>query len=256
MLSLGFMKLARLGEGPEIFHTIQGEGASVGMPAVFIRASRCNLHCVWCDTDHTWNFAGTPWPHEKDATPGYLKHAKEAVTFEIDPIAAADRILSFKCPRTVITGGEPLLQEKAFLEMMNSIRERQPEHQFEIETNGTRIPSPEFDASINQYNISPKLANSAISETLRINGGALTFFAGSPKAWFKFVVSAPQDLMEIDRLCVAHAIPRQRVLLMPEGRTSAELDRHTVWLAEVCRDGGYRLSDRLHIRIWGDKRGV
>jgi organic radical activating enzyme len=65
------MKLARLGEGPEIFHTLQGEGVSVGLPAVFIRASRCNLHCVWCDTDHTWNFTGTPWPHEKNAVPGY-----------------------------------------------------------------------------------------------------------------------------------------------------------------------------------------
>jgi organic radical activating enzyme len=63
-------------------------------------------------------------------------------------------------------------------------------------------------------------------------------------------------MLEIETLCGAHEIPRQRVLLMPEGRTSADLDRHTAWLADVCRDGGYRLSDRLHIRIWGDKRGV
>lgn len=250
------MKLAKLGEGPEIFHTIQGEGVSVGMPAVFIRASRCNLHCVWCDTDHTWNFAGTPWPHEKDSIPGYSKFSKEAVTFEIDPADAAEKILTFGCPRTVITGGEPLLQEAAFLEMIHQIRKREADHQFEVETNGTRIPSPAFHAAVDQFNISPKLTNSAMPETLRIHPAALTFFASSPKAWFKFVVATPEDLIEISALCLTHGIPKHRVLLMPEGRTPADLDRHSAWLAEVCRDRGFRFSDRLHIRIWGDKRGV
>ncbi|RYD30910.1 MAG: 7-carboxy-7-deazaguanine synthase QueE [Verrucomicrobiaceae bacterium] len=136
------MKLSKLGDGPEIFHTIQGEGISVGAPAVFIRSSRCNLHCVWCDTDQTWNFEGTPWPHEKDAIPGYKKHRKTEVTFEIDPIDAAERVMSYGCGRTVITGGEPLLQEKAFLEMIMHIRARQPDHQFEVETNGTRVQGP------------------------------------------------------------------------------------------------------------------
>lgn len=250
------MKLAKLGDGPEIFHTIQGEGVSVGAPAVFIRASRCNLHCVWCDTDHTWNFAGTPWPHEKDALPGYAKHRKSEVTCEIDPVDAAERILAIGCPRTVITGGEPLLQENAFLEMIGHIRGRQPEHQFEVETNGTRIPSPAFHGAVDQFNVSPKLSNAGMPESLRLNAKALAFFASSPKSWFKFVVAEPGDLEEIEVIRATHTLPRPRVLLMPEGRTCAELDRHAVWLAEICRDRGYRFCDRLHIRLWGDKRGV
>jgi len=250
------MKLAKLGDGPEIFHTIQGEGVSVGMPAVFIRASRCNLHCVWCDTDHTWNFEGTPWPHEKDAVPGYTKHRKADVTFEITPQDAAERVMGYGCVRTVITGGEPLLQEKAFLEMIGHIRENDPEHQFEVETNGTRIPSPAFHEAVNQFNVSPKLANAGMPESLVRNSEALRFLAASPKAWFKFVVAEPADLREIEDLCEAHAISRKRILLMPEGRVSEELDRSSAWLADVCRDGGYRFCDRLHIRIWGDKRGV
>ena len=250
------MKLAKLGDGPEIFHTIQGEGVSVGMPAVFIRASRCNLHCVWCDTDHTWNFKGTPWPHEKDAVPGYSKHRKAEVTFEIDPAEAAEQVMAFGCGRTVITGGEPLLQEKAFLEMIGTIRERQPEHQFEVETNGTRIPSPAFHEAVSQFNVSPKLSNAGMPGSLRLNAEALAFLANSPKSWFKFVVAEPSDLEEIEALLTIHAIPRQRVLLMPEGRTSNELDRSSAWLAEVCRNGNFRFCDRLHIRIWGDKRGV
>ena len=250
------MRLAKLNGGPEIFHTIQGEGISTGAPAVFIRASRCNLHCHWCDTDHTWNFKGTPWAHEKDSIPGYTKHEKEEVTFEIEPAEAARRILAYGCDRTVITGGEPLLQQDAFLEVISHIRAQDPEHQFEVETNGTRIPSPGFDAAVNQFNVSPKLANAGMPETLRLNPSALAFYTGHPNAWFKFVVAAPEDLVEIEALISAHGISRKRVLLMPEGRTSAELDRSSEWLAEVCRDRGYRFCDRLHVRIWGDKRGV
>ncbi len=250
------MKLAKLGEGPEIFHTIQGEGPSAGCPAVFIRASRCNLHCVWCDTDHTWNFEGTPWPHEKDAVPGYTKHRKSGVTLDLAPAEAARRILAFGCPRVVITGGEPLLQETEFLEMIHLIRAEMPDCLFEVETNATRVPSPAFANAVDQFNVSPKLANSGVAEALRLNEAALRFFAESPKAWFKFVVARPPDLVEIQSLRVRYELPHSRILLMPEGRTSAELDRHAPWLAETCRELGFRFCDRLHIRLWGDRRGV
>lgn len=250
------MKLAKLGDGPEIFHTIQGEGVSAGCPAVFVRASRCNLHCVWCDTDHTWNFEGTPWKHEKDSLPGYAKHRKADVTIELEPKEIAERILAFCCPRVVITGGEPLLQEAGFLEMIGHIRRELPECVFEVETNGTRIPSPAFAEAVNQFNVSPKLANSGMEETLRLNSDALAYFTTSPKAWFKFVVSTPADLAEIQTIRARFEIPSSRVLLMPEGRTAAQLDRSAEWLAGICRDLGFRFCDRLHVRIWGDKRGV
>jgi 7-carboxy-7-deazaguanine synthase len=250
------MKLARLGDGPEIFHTLQGEGVSAGLPAVFIRASRCNLHCVWCDTDHTWNFEGSPWPHEKDSLPGYRKHRKADVTIELDPAQAAELVLAFDCPRTVITGGEPLLQEQDFHEMIRLIRLRRPEHRFEVETNGTRIPGAAFAAAVDQFNVSPKLANSGVAGPLRLQPAALESFAAMPHAWFKFVITRPEDIEEVDALRARHNIPPERILLMPEGRTAAELDLTAPALAEVCRDHGYRFCDRLHIRLWGDKRGV
>ncbi len=250
------MKLAKLGDEPEIFHTIQGEGVSAGSPAVFIRASRCNLHCVWCDTDHTWNFEGTPWPHEKDADPNYKKHCKEEVTIEVSPADAAKQILEYKCPRIVITGGEPLLQETEFAEMANLIREQMPACQFEIETNGTRIPSEAMAKAIDQFNVSPKLSNSGMDEAMRLKPDVLGYFAEQPNAWFKFVVAHPEDLDEIQLLCRQYSLPAQRVLLMPEGRTPEELDRHGVWLAESCKKEGFRFCDRLHVRLWGDQRGV
>ncbi|MFU8893019.1 MAG: 7-carboxy-7-deazaguanine synthase QueE [Luteolibacter sp.] len=250
------MKLARLGDGPEIFHTLQGEGIGVGTPAVFIRTSRCNLHCVWCDTDHTWNFEGTPWPHEKDVIPGYRKHRREDVTWELTPEDAARVILGYRCPHTVITGGEPLLHEEELLEMIRCVRALDPEHFFEVETNGTRMPSDAFAREIGRFNVSPKLANSGMDARLRIVPDVLAGFAAMPQAWFKFVVSSEADVDEVMALVDAHGLPKRRILLMPEGRDVVELDKSAPWLAERCRDLGVRFSDRLHIRLWGDKRGV
>lgn len=250
------MKLARLGDGPEIFHTIQGEGVTAGCPAVFIRASRCNLHCVWCDTDHTWNFEGTPWPHEKDQNPDYRKFNKNAVSIELSPAQAARIILQFDCPRVVITGGEPLLQEAAFLEMMALIRNELPECQFEVETNGTQIPSAAMTQAIDQFNVSPKLANSGVSEPLRRQPASLDYFAKLPQAWFKFVVSEQADLEEILELKSRFQLPASRILLMPEGRTPETLAPKAVWLADRCRELGFRYGDRLHVRLWGERRGV
>jgi organic radical activating enzyme len=251
-----FMKLAKLGEGPEIFHTIQGEGVSAGCPAVFIRATRCNLHCIWCDTDHTWNFEGTPWKHDKEADPGYTKHRKSEVTVDLTPADAAHRILDYACSRVVITGGEPLLQQDEFLEMIHLIRVKRPDCVFEVETNGTRLPSPDFAAAVNQFNVSPKLANSGMDEALRIQPEVLGYFAASPKAWFKFVVASAADLGEIQALHTRFQLPHDRILLMPEGRTATELDRTAPWLAGICRELNFRFCDRLHVRLWGDKRGV
>lgn len=250
------MKLARLGEGPEIFHTVQGEGVSVGVPAVFVRASRCNLHCVWCDTDYTWNFEGTPWTHEKDGQPGFRKSKKEEVTIEMAPAEVAERVLAYGCDRVVLTGGEPLLQQGDWVEVMDAVRKVRPETAFEVETNGTLVPSAEFDARISQYNVSPKLADSGNPEKLRHVPGALAFFAASPKAWFKFVIAGPERVVELDEWLKKSGLPQNRIVLMPEGRTVEALDRHAAWLAELCRDRGFRFSDRLHIRLWGERRGV
>ena len=250
------MKLARLNDGPEIFHTIQGEGVTAGCPAVFIRTSRCNLHCVWCDTDHTWNFQGTPWPHQKDGLPGYAKFNKEDVTLEISPQEAAEHVLAYACPRIVITGGEPLLQEEDLLTFIKAVRCERPDAVFEVETNGPRAPSPELAGLIEQFNVSPKLANSGMKEELRIQPDALCALAALPQSWFKFVVTIPGDLAEIEELLQNHRIPANKVILMPEGRDSETLDQRAQWLAESCKNKGFRYGERLHVRLWGDKRGV
>jgi organic radical activating enzyme len=250
------MLLARLDDGPEIFHTLQGEGVSAGLPAVFVRSALCNLHCRWCDTDHTWNFTGTPWPHDKDADPGYRKHRKADVTIEVPPAEIAARVAAYPCRRVVLTGGEPLLQQDGWLEVIAALRALDPAYRFEVETNGTRWPTPEFRAAVDQFNVSPKLANSGMDERLRTAPDVLADFAADPKAWFKFVARDEADLAEIAAFTARHAIAPERVLVMPEGRTSADLDRHAPAIASGCIAHGWRFCDRLHVRLWGDRRGV
>ena len=144
------MKLAKLNDGPEIFHTIQGEGVSAGLPAIFVRASRCNLHCRWCDTDYTWNFEGTPWSHDLDATPDYRKHRKEEVTIELTPGEIAEELRSYPTRRVVLTGGEPLLQQEGWIELIKLLRQQDPDWIFEVETNGTRAPIEALDEAVDQ----------------------------------------------------------------------------------------------------------
>jgi 7-carboxy-7-deazaguanine synthase len=250
------LKLAQLHDGPEIFHSIQGEGISAGVPSVFVRASLCNLHCRWCDTDYTWNWEGTPWEHERDSEPGYQKFRREDSILEIPAREVAEKVASFPCLHVILTGGEPLLQDKAWQAMTQCLLEKNPAYRFEVETNGTITPSADLDATVHQYNVSPKLENSGNTTSLRRNADALAFFAQSPKAWFKFVISSEDDLAEVDAIIASHAIPQDRVLLMPEGRDEKTLQQRRLWLADICRDRNFRYSDRLHIQLWGSRRGV
>ncbi|MGJ8676311.1 MAG: 7-carboxy-7-deazaguanine synthase QueE [Akkermansiaceae bacterium] len=250
------LKLARLHDGPEIFHTIQGEGVSMGVPSVFIRSSLCNLHCKWCDTDYTWNWEGTPWEHEKDSDPSYRKFRKADYITELTVSDAAQHIANYQCFNVILTGGEPLIQEDAWLALMLCLREKNTDYRFEIETNGTLKPGKDFDAAVDQYNVSPKLANSGNSVSQRCKADALAFFAQSPKAWFKFVIAEESDLSEVHQLIHQHSIPQGKVLLMPEGRDEATLEKKRLWLADICRSQNFRYSDRLHIQLWGSKRGV
>ncbi|MDQ8189971.1 7-carboxy-7-deazaguanine synthase QueE [Roseibacillus persicicus] len=244
------MKLARLPDGsPEVFRTLQGEGPSMGCPAVFLRLSLCNLHCVWCDTPFTWNWEGTPWPHLDER-----KFSKSDYIVEKTPAELTATLESASRPgdRLVITGGEPLLQQNELAVLVT----RLPENfsAIEIETNGTQLPLSALDSHIAQYNVSPKLANSQNAPELRIQEKAMKFFATCERAFFKFVVVSQSDLKEVEELQQRFEIPASRILLMPEGRSAEALAKSRSWLAQECLDHGYRLTDRLHVQLWGDER--
>jgi organic radical activating enzyme len=235
----------------EVFASLQGEGASIGRPSVFVRLSRCNLACVWCDTAYTWRFAGDNRPHRDDRA---FERGTNQVAMTVDDVAA--RIAAFGVPRVVITGGEPLLQAPALARLAMVLRTRIAPLHIEIETNGSVAPPSALDALIDQYNVSPKLAHSGNPAALALIAERLTEWAANPRALFKFVIADPADLDEVRALADTYAIVPERLFVMPEGTDSATLRARSGWLAAAAMQAGWRFTDRLHIHLYGDTRGT
>lgn len=249
------LKLATLQGAPEVFYSIQGEGRHAGRPSVFIRLSLCNLWCRWCDTDYTWNWVGTPFAHQHDGRPGYQKFEKASHQVMLPAEEVARLAMTHPCRRFVITGGEPLVQKKDLLPLLQLLKQDASTH-IEIETNGTLVPQPELDAFVDQYNVSVKLSNSGVPAADRLVPDAIRFFADSPRACFKFVVDSPGDVEEVKSIAAEWALKPEQIILMPQGVSAPVLNEKSQWLVEVCKALGFAFSGRLHVILWGDKKGV
>lgn len=225
----------------ETFYSLQGEGITSGMPAVFLRLGGCNLNCTWCDTVEVW------------------KHGK-AKKFE-DVFNAEQWQALERGANLIITGGEPLLHQSAIVNFLDwltcNMIDRAPgsANWIEIETNGTILPLVELDLVVDQYNVSPKLSNSNEPASKRINEVALIYFATTGKSQFKFVVAKEDEELEIimDFLPYLNSsIP----ILMPAGATQEELSVTRPIVAEICKRMHWRFTDRMHVSIWNKKTGV
>jgi organic radical activating enzyme len=214
----------------EIFFSIQGEGPTAGLPAVFIRLQGCSVGCQWCDTKYSWDPA-----------------AGRAV--DLDGLMSQAR--SYPCRRVVITGGEPL-ESSLFYPLVTALQNEQFE--IEVETSGTVEPPVRSGREI-QWNVSVKLAASGVEESRRINPAAIRRFL-EYHAWWKFVVAGEADLAEALRLAERFALPRERILLQPEAIRRDELIERSPWVIEACKRHGFRFSPRLHVMTWGARRGV
>jgi len=232
---------------PEIFASLQGEGPSIGRPVAFVRLSRCNLACTWCDTAYTWRFEGDNRPHRDGLA--FERKANQVVLEEAD---VAARIMALGQDRLVITGGEPLLQGVALARMVALLDGMT----VEIETNGTVAPHPALDPLVSQYNVSPKLSHSGNPIESAQIPERLAEWIQKPQAWFKFVVATPADVDEVIALIETHGLPRERVFVMPEGTDSETLRGRERWLAPLALQQGLRLTDRMHIHLYGDTRGT
>jgi organic radical activating enzyme len=233
--------------GPEIFASLQGEGPSMGLPVAFVRLSRCNLACTWCDTAYTWRFEGDNRPHRDG-----IAFDRKANQVTLSPEETAERIAALGQKRLVITGGEPLLQAGALAEMLAHL----PDMSVEIETNGTVQPSARLDVRVDQYNVSPKLAHSGNPADLALIPERMDAWASDRRAFLKFVIASPEDVAEVLALQQRHGFRPERVFLMAEGTDSATQRTRQAWLSALCLEHGFRMSDRLHIHLYGDTRGT
>ena len=217
------MFIARLNSEPEIFYSLQGEGASAGEPAVFLRLAGCNLHCSWCDSKRAWGQG-----------------------IELSATDVAEKLLTFPCRRYIITGGEPLLQS-AELEIL--LKLLPADAIIEVETNGTLAPSPALAARVNQWNVSPKLPHAGVQPALPV---ALPAFAALGSAWFKIVVQGESDWPAIQAL----HLPADRLILMPCAESRDALLARLPDIAAMALRHHARLGNRLHVILWDQKPGV
>ena len=231
---------------PEIFASLQGEGPSAGRPVAFIRLSRCNLACTWCDTAYTWRF-DEDRPHRDN-----IAYDRKANQIALSPKEAAAKVAALGQERLVITGGEPLIQCGPLADMLAEL----PDIEVEIETNGTTRASAHVDIRVDQYNVSPKLAHSGNAADLALIPERLDHYASDPRAFFKFVVAEPQDVGEVLELQREYRFKHGHVFLMAEGTTSEALRARQEWLGPLCLEHGFRMSDRLHIHLYGDERAT
>ena len=219
----------------EIFYSVQGEGSLVGVPSIFVRTTGCNLRCSWCDTPYTsWNPVGDD--------------------MSIDQIMT--RTAEYSAARhVVITGGEPMIAGIA--ELAERFRERGLHITFE--TAGTVFAPVACDL----MSISPKLGNSTPEgpfrqqhERLRLQPEVLKRLTTEYDYQLKFVIAQEADLAEAQQVVMAIGAPAEKVILMPEGISAEVLNERGAWVAELCKQHGYRFSPRLHVHLYGNRRGT
>jgi 7-carboxy-7-deazaguanine synthase len=225
----------------ELFHSIQGEGKLAGVPSVFVRASGCNLRCDWCDTP-------------------YASWHPEGEEQSVDQIVA--RVKRFSAGHVVLTGGEPMIMPD-IAELCDRL------HSTGLHITMETAATVYKPVRLHLASLSPKLSNStprtreagrfaAAHERQRINLPVIQqFIDASPDFQLKFVVAAETDLSEIDAtLALLRGWTPADVLLMPEGTDPAMLRARAGWVAEVCKSRGFRYCPRLHVELYGNRRGT
>ena len=219
----------------ELFYSVQGEGSLVGVPSFFIRTSGCNLRCAWCDTPYTsWN--------------------PEGAELSLDQIM--DEVKAHPARHVVVTGGEPMIAPEI---IPLCERLRAAGLHITVETAGTVFKPVACDL----MSISPKLSNSTPAgnwatqhDRLRINPEALGQLMARYEYQLKFVMASPADIEEVRQLLGILRPDPARIILMPEGVDREVLRERGVWLAEICKAEGFRFSPRLHVDLYGNRRGV
>lgn len=230
----------------EMFVSLQGEGVSAGMPAAFLRLGNCNLTCVYCDTPYTWD------EQRYDLAQELVPKSLAEVT---------EWIVSHAPGRLIVTGGEPLLQNKLLARLLQEVDERlmstgAPRLVVEVETNGTVGPGDALFSRIDQWNVSPKLETSGEPEVRRIKPRVIEAFARLSHAYFKFVVTSQADVDEVKEWVERFGLAKERVLLMPEATTPQQLRERAPAVAGWALQERLRYSGRVHLELYGGRRGT
>jgi len=228
----------------EVFYSLQGEGMLVGTPSVFVRLAGCPLRCRWCDTKYAWDY-----------------QAGE----DLEPAQIVERVNRWPCRFIVLTGGEPMMgpdlgARMGLVELTHRLKAL-GKH-ITIETAGVLFVP---DLACDLMSISPKLGDVAMrrhdgvesGEPVRSDPEVISRLIRAYPYQLKFVVELPEDVGGVqDMLKELGPLELERVMLMPQAATTEELQSRSGIVAELCKQTGLRFGQRLHIQLWGQRRGV
>jgi 7-carboxy-7-deazaguanine synthase len=147
----------------EIYRSIQGESSFAGLPCTFVRLTACNLRCVWCDSEYTFT--------------GGKKMSSEEIERQVETLSPGGLV--------EFTGGEPMLQERELVPLMERLLARG--YTLLLETSGER-PLENVPAAVHKI-VDVKCPGSGEGGTFReSNLGTFT-----PRDEIKFVLAGRQD---------------------------------------------------------------
>lgn len=224
----------------EKFYSIQGEGQTMGIPAIFVRLAGCNILCQsasWvCDSIEVW---------------------KKGVKTQFDEVITEDEVQRlFDGAHLVFTGGEPLMHQKKIVEYVNYFSEFNGfVPTIEVETNGTIMPNEDMLDLVDYWNCSPKLANSGEPYERRVKPLVIEKLNKQNNVIFKFVIQKKEDSCDVFK-DYGKFISSKNYVFMPAGDTQELLNETRPIVAQLCVELGVRYSERLHIVIWNQKTGV
>ncbi|MEN6385256.1 MAG: 7-carboxy-7-deazaguanine synthase QueE [Phycisphaerales bacterium] len=214
----------------EIFYSLQGEGFLAGVPSILIRVAGCPLRCKFCDTT-------------------YASNAKEGKKLSISQILK--QIKKYPTKYVVITGGEPMVCPQLPL-LCNALKK----YHITVETSGIKyVPGLKCDL----MSISPKLSNAYFkpsdrSKYLKIE--EIQKFITKYDYQFKFVIEKEKDIKEVQQtLKKLKNVNLSKVMLMPQAKNPADYLKRSYLVSRLCKKLGFAFSPRLHIMLWGNKKG-
>jgi 7-carboxy-7-deazaguanine synthase len=215
----------------EIYRSIQGESSFAGVPCIFVRLAACNLRCAWCDSEYTFT--------------GGRKMSAEEVEQEVVALAHAGLV--------ELTGGEPMLQERELLPLMERLLARG--YTLLLETSGER-PLENVPAAVHKI-VDVKCPGSGEGGTFRMSNLAALTVADE----IKFVLTDRVDYEFARDFIRQQGLENKvgTVLLSPAFMKSPSPERDTSncqldprVLAEwILADGlNVRLGLQIHKFIW------
>ena len=255
----------------EIFPALQGEGTRMGVPSVFVRTGGCNLTCkgFGCTAispkDGETEIRGCDSIHAVN-----VKHFKHTWNYYDTSSELIDDILNVIQSEThgnaeksdiIFTGGEPLIHhtDKVLTDTIEYFTSRG--HKVWFETNGTQfIDFNKYDVFKNvSFSMSVKMSASGEKKEKRWKPDVVNeYLRYTNDSYFKFVLSSnsikeeSNEVFEFLKQVSTFGV----VYCMPLGETSKEVETNAKDVYEFAMKNGFRYSDRLHIRVYNDLRGV